>query len=126
MTSPVEQSQSADGWVVSFMVPGRYSLETVPQPTDPRVSIRRVPGELRAVIRYRGRWTTKLFDKKSSALLSGLKDAGIEPSGPIQFALYDAPFKPPFMRRNEVHVTVPRLPAAASDDLLARDSSLAR
>ena len=50
MTAPVQQGRSAEGWRVSFMLPSQYSLETAPMPTDPRVTVREVPGRLVAVL----------------------------------------------------------------------------
>ena len=110
MTAPVEQGSSEAGWTVSFMVPSKYSLDSVPKPTDPRIRIRQVSGELRAVLRYSGRWTSKNFAEKSAALSEALAAANVEQLGDAQIALYNAPFTPPFLRRNEIHVRVDRLP----------------
>jgi len=126
MTAPVEQAASSAGWVVSFMVPTKYTLDTVPQPTDPRVQIREVPGDLRAVLRYRGRWTDKLFNEKRKVLLATVDAAGVETLEEPQIALYDPPYKPPFMRRNEVQVMVSQVPETADDILLAERAAAVR
>ena len=52
MTVPVQQSNSAEGWRVAFMLPSKYTLETAPQPRDPRVRVREVPGRLIAALRF--------------------------------------------------------------------------
>jgi hypothetical protein len=114
MTAPVSQSLASQGWLVSFMVPSAFTMDTVPQPTDPRVAIRRVPAELRAVLRYSGRWTDKLFTSKRSELLVVLAEQGVEIAGEPQSAFYDPPYKLPFMRRNEVQAIVSALPAELS------------
>ncbi len=113
MTAPVQQAGQGDGWRVAFMLPAQYTLESAPVPKDPRVTIERVPARLVAVLRYSGRWTQRNFDKKRTALLAAIDTAGVTPAGELQSALYNPPFTPPFMRRNEVMVEVDRLPATA-------------
>ena len=113
MTVPVRQSASAAGASVTFMLPSRYTLDTAPVPTDVSVRIRQVPGRLMAVLRYSGRWTEQNFLKKSETLRQALEADSIESLGAMQSALYNAPYTPPFMRRNEVMIAVDRLPAAA-------------
>ena len=39
---------------VSFVLPPRYSLASLPQPTDARIRIRLVPGHVAAVYRFKG------------------------------------------------------------------------
>jgi hypothetical protein len=113
MTAPVEQAAAEGGWTVSFVVPRQYNLETVPLPSNPQVQIREVPGELRAVLRYSGRWTEKLFAKRKAELLELLEAAGVETLGEVNSALYNPPYLPPFLRRNEVQVVVRALPVTA-------------
>ena len=114
MTAPVEQSPAPEGWAVSFMVPSAFTIDTVPQPTDPRVRIRQVPAEVRAVLRYSGRWTDGLFASKRQELIRLLAEQGVEVDGVPQTALYDPPYKLPFMRRNEIQVRVSGTPEQAS------------
>lgn len=114
MTVPVQQANSAEGWRVAFMLPTRYTLETAPRPTDPRVRIRQVPGRLMAVLRYSGRWTERNFVVKKTTLLDTLESESVMPVGEIQSAMYDPPYMPPFMRRNEVMIEVNLLPATAT------------
>jgi hypothetical protein len=111
MTAPVEQSVAADGgYFVGFVVPSKYSARNVPQPTDPRVSIRAVPARRVAVWRYSGRWTEENFRESERQLREALRARGIPVPADAQAALarYDAPFKPGFMRRNEVHIELSR------------------
>ena len=119
MTAPVARNQTTAGESVSFMLPSKYTLETAPLPTDSRVNIRPVSSRLVAVIRYRGRWTDSNYDEQSKTLLAGVKNAGVMTIGSVQSALYDAPYVPPFMRRNEVMIEVAELPAMAEQTSLA-------
>jgi SOUL heme-binding protein len=111
MTAPVEQAAAAGGWTVAFVVPRQYNIQSVPLPSNPQVRIREVPAELRAVLRYSGRWTEKQFNRRKTELLDLLAAAGVEAVGEVGTALYNPPYMPPFLRRNEVHVTVRALPA---------------
>lgn len=43
MTDPVGQRSVQDRWAVSFMMPGSYTLETLPEPWDPKVTFVRFP-----------------------------------------------------------------------------------
>ncbi len=109
-TSAPEQTPEASGWRVGFIVPGKFTLETAPKPKSPDISIRAVPGTLMAVVRYSGRWTDKNLKQHSDELMEKLGKAGIHASGELISAAYNAPFTPPFMRRNEVMVAVDRIP----------------
>jgi len=115
MTAPVQQGESAEGWRVAFMLPTEYTLDTAPVPTDERVQIKAMPGRLMAVLRYSGRWTESNFSNKQSALRDAIDGESIDRIGEFQSALYNPPYTPPFMRRNEVMVEVNRVPAAAQE-----------
>lgn len=104
MTAPVEQA-SVDGvYRVGFIVPRKFTRETVPRPIDPRVSIREVPARTVAVWRYSGRWTEDNFREHERELRALLARKGLraESGDSAIIARYDAPFMPWFMRRNEV------------------------
>ena len=102
MTAPVGQQHSDEGWVVSFMMPSHYTLESLPQPTDPKITLRRVPARRIAVVRYSGFWSEKGYLKQKSELAEWIRKLGLKISGDPVWARYDPPFMPWFMRRNEV------------------------
>jgi len=54
MTAPVGQRSVQDHWAVSFMMPASYTLETLPEPEDPKVTLRQVPARRMAAVRYSG------------------------------------------------------------------------
>ena len=112
MTAPVQQTANEEGWKIAFVVPSEFNWDTVPQPTNPEVYLRAVAGEIVAVNRYSGRWTDKNLARRTEELLQALERAGIQPVGNVVSASYNAPFVPPFMRRNEVMVTVDRVPSS--------------
>ncbi len=111
MTAPVQQTPSPSGWKIAFIVPAEFTQQTAPVPANPEVAIHAVPSQLIAVIRYSGRWTDKNIKQHREELLQKLTADGINTSGEVMSAAYNAPFTPPFMRRNEVMVVVDRVPA---------------
>ncbi len=104
MTAPVEQVRAGDTYRVAFVVPRKYTRETVPQPTDPAVRIRETPARTVAVWRYSGRWTEENFREHERDLRAKIAALGLKsvPGDSAIIARYDAPFIPWFMRRNEV------------------------
>jgi hypothetical protein len=102
MTAPVQQQQEAGRWRVSFVMPSEYTLETIPQPMDERISIRQAPGGLVAAVRYSGTWSRKRYEEKRVLLEEFIRKQGLEKVGEPVFARYNPPFTPWFLRRNEI------------------------
>ena len=102
MTSPV----FSDSGSMSFMVPSEYDAETVPGPTDERVSINTVPERVVATIRFRGFAWKDSVRKQTEKLLSWLESEGIKAKGGPFLMQYNPPFVPGFLRRNEVGVEI--------------------
>ncbi|GAB3440243.1 heme-binding protein [Phycicoccus ginsengisoli] len=109
MTAPVVQQESGrDGtgssFTVGFVLPSSLTAQTAPEPTDQRVSLRAVPPSLTAAIRYSGRWSGSAFEMHRDRLLRSVEEAGLAVVGAPRWLRYDPPFKPWFLRRNEVVV----------------------
>jgi effector-binding domain-containing protein len=105
MTAPVNQVRTSDGvWLVSFVMPKSYTLETLPVPNDPEVYFKTVPARKVMAIRFSGRWTETSFTQHESKLLAAVKKNGLKSTGSPWTARYDPPFMPGFMRRNEVMI----------------------
>ncbi len=106
MTAPVNQQKSEDKWVVSFLVPSKYTMETIPEPLDPNVTIREVPAQEIATVRYSGTWSRKRYESHKSKLEQFISDKELQITGEATFARYDPPFQLWFLRRNEVLIPV--------------------
>lgn len=110
MTAPVVQrprsATEGDAYVLSFVMPSGYTMETLPEPTDPRVRIRQEPAKWMAARRYSGRWTEANYREHETALLRSVGEAGLTPISAPVYARYNSPFSPWFLRRNEVMVEV--------------------
>ncbi|MBT8450757.1 MAG: heme-binding protein [Deltaproteobacteria bacterium] len=102
MTSPVTQEKVGDEFVVQFMMPSEYTIEELPEPDDTRISFRQVPARTFAAVKYSGSWSQGNYQKHLALLLDELRSAGYEAIGEPIWARYDAPFKPWFLRRNEI------------------------
>jgi len=107
MTSPVLTDFSDEGYM-AFVMPQEFNLEDIPQPLDNRVKIEEVPGRIVAVLRFSGSWSEDRFEAKRKELLEELARAKIKPKGDVFTMLYNPPFTPSFLRRNEVAIEVER------------------
>jgi hypothetical protein len=103
MTAPVVQVENGSGdQVVSFVLPSSMTLETAPVPANPNVRVRELPGRLAAAMRYSGRWTEAGYRRRLAQLKTDMVRVGLHPGGTARFARFDPPFKPWFLRHNEV------------------------
>ncbi len=106
MTAPVGQQRAEGGWVVSFTMPASYTLETLPEPADPKVKLRTVPGCRMAAVLYSGVWSEKRYLRYKQELETWLKANGCSVLGEAVWARYNPPFTPWFLRRNEILIPV--------------------
>jgi hypothetical protein len=93
-------------YLITFVMPSEFTLETLPKPKDDRVHLKEIPGKLVAAKTYSGSWSREKYLKHEAALMEGLKEAGYEVIGEPIFARYNSPFTLPLLRRNEVLVGV--------------------
>ena len=106
MTAPVETARGAAGTRMPFFLPVRFKRETAPAPTDSHVRIVEVAGETLAVLRFSWVAPDAEVARRRDALLRALEASGWEPGSEVVTLFYDAPFKLPFVRRNEIAVPV--------------------
>jgi hypothetical protein len=106
MTAPVSQQRVQEKWAVSFMMPAAYTLETLPVPSNPAVTLRQVPARRMAVVRYSGFWSEARYLEHKLKLESWIRAKGLTAAGDPVWARYNPPFTPWFMRRNEILIPV--------------------
>lgn len=108
MTAPVvqEESDRPGCWLVRFVMPAGFTAATLPEPADPRVRTREIPEQLAAAVRFSGRGTAAAFDRRATELGRAVTAARLHPVGAIRYARYDPPWRPWFLRRNEVVLPV--------------------
>ena len=106
MTAPVTQAEAPGGYLVQFVLPKSVTLASAPEPVDPRVQLREVPGSRVAVIRYSGFWSQANYDEHLGKLQAALRAAQLPWAGEPTLSRYDPPFTPWFLRRNEIWLTL--------------------
>jgi hypothetical protein len=106
MTAPVNQYQSGGKFIVSFIMPSKYTLESLPEPLDDMVVLRKVESTKSAAVRYSGSWGKKKYELQKKLLEEFIRNKGLKITGDAIFARYDPPFQLPFLRRNEVLIPV--------------------
>jgi hypothetical protein len=111
MTAPVTQTPKAgDAWTIRFIMPSKYTIETLPEPQNADIRLVEIPAKLRAAIRFSGVATDDLIAGKQAELQAWMKAQGIQSIGPPAYAYYNDPFTPGFLRRNEVMFDVAQTP----------------
>lgn len=106
MTAPVLQSGGDGQWVIRFIMPRGSTLETMPQPNNPKVHLHAIAPARMAVIRFSGRARQDNIAAGTLALQAFIKAHHLHPVGPISLAQYDPPWKLWFLRRNELMIPI--------------------
>jgi SOUL heme-binding protein len=106
MTAPVNLSKSEGGFVVQFIMPSKYTRETLPEPVDSRVAIVEMPPRSVAVYSYSGSWSEQRYKTKLAEFQELLKKENIKSKGEAVFARFNSPFQLWFLRRNEIWLEV--------------------
>lgn len=119
MTTPVTMEAAADaGHWVAFTMPSKYTIETLPKPTNEEVKLEARPGYTAAAITFNGWGGMERMREHEDLLRACLKRDGIEVSGNPIYARYDPPWTVPIFRKNEVILPVklaaPAAPTPAS------------
>ena len=107
MTAPVtEEDSGKHKYRISFTMPSKYTLDTLPEPDDNRIIFKEIKNQKMAVLRFRGRVNHKLANKEMEELKEWLDKEGIKPKSNYIVAQYNNPAVPGFFRRNEVMVEI--------------------
>lgn len=102
MTAPVLQSGTDNKWVVQFVMPSEYTMQTLPKPNNAAVKIKEIPSKRFAVIRFSGFATSDALQAQTEALKQFMVTKNLKAPSSVQYAFYNPPWTLPFMRRNEV------------------------
>lgn len=110
MTVPVAQTPEAtdkgETWMVSFMMPARYTTETLPAPRDGHIRLVPAGPSRRLVERFSGIPGTESLAERAEALRTWAEAQGYEILAGPHYYFYDAPLTLPWKRRNEVAFTI--------------------
>ena len=102
MTAPVVTHRDK----MSFIMPKRYNLESLPKPLNAQIEIDQVQRSIVAVIRFSGFTSPKKMDEEAEKLLMALESNEIRTKGEPFLMRYNPPWTLPFLRRNEVAIEV--------------------
>lgn len=127
MATPVSQEEAGPGlWRVRFLMPDSYTLETLPEPNDPDITIVDLRPETLAVIRFSGSRAPSAVHEATNELLAVIGDSHWQVSGRPTAFFYDPPWTLCFLRRNEVAVSVKSDGATSGLDSLPQRGEAAR
>jgi hypothetical protein len=118
MTAPVVQEpfvtddsgttqDLADAYWLAFTMPSEHALDDLPQPSDDRVELVRLPEQYLAVLTYKGSWSEERYRQHEAKLILALSEnEAWAPAGEPLWARYNSPMTPWFMRENDVAIVV--------------------
>lgn len=109
MTAPVGVQHASKGWKVYFVMPSQHTLETLPKPNNPLVSIKKIPSQKLAVVRFSGLVNEEKMVKKVAELTHWIENKKLIMLGTPELARYNPPWTLPFLRRNEVLIEVEKV-----------------
>jgi SOUL heme-binding protein len=102
MTAPVTQTLANGSWTIRFIMPSKYSLETLPKAAGDDVRLSNLPATLRAAIQFSGVATDASIAEHEEKLKVWLAAHSKIIRGEPTYAYYNDPFTPGPLRRNEV------------------------
>lgn len=102
MTIPVGEKH----YIVSFIMPEKYTLESLPEPNNKAITFKPVSAHRAAALRFNGRLNYKKFMGKDKELRVALGIDKILPKSNSISAQYDPPWVPGFLRRNEILIDI--------------------
>ncbi|NCW94633.1 MAG: heme-binding protein [Actinobacteria bacterium] len=83
-------------------MPAEMKLSDLPSPKNSKVSLRTVPEHISAALGFNGVTTSSKIQEKEAELREALAKEGLTPLGALRIARFDPPWKPGFLRYNEV------------------------
>jgi hypothetical protein len=110
MTAPVVMQQKEENqtetYTMSFMMPSKYTLDTLPNPNNPGIELHRVPERKVAAFRFSLIANVDRIEKKTEELKMALRRDGFDTISEPAIARYNAPFSNPLLRRNEILIEI--------------------
>lgn len=104
-TGLLEENSGNDGCrTLRAFLPRDLALDGIPEPEDVQVSLRVLPEQTVVARRFSGSRHPQDLDREKQALMSALAATHWWPRAEPIVYLYDPPWTPPVLRRNEVAV----------------------
>jgi hypothetical protein len=83
-------------------MPEGMTVADLPNPGSSKVTLRTLAEQLAAALPFTGMTTTSKIQEKESELRLALTNESLTPIGTLRIARFDPPWKPGFLRYNEV------------------------
>ena len=107
MTVPVATSKVMDNkYRVTFTMPSKYSMETLPKPVNKNVRLVEVKSHEVLVIKFSGYTSDDKVNRKTEELKTWAAKNGINIKTEGTVSRYDPPWMPGLFRRNEIQFDV--------------------
>ena len=106
MTAPVQQQSTGKSWRMSFVMPSKYSMDSLPVPNNNRVRLKEILTKKFVVIEFSGTNSNENVTEHENQLMNYIEANQIKINGSPKYAFYNAPWTLPFMRRNEVMIEI--------------------
>ena len=106
MTAPVQQQSMGKSWRMSFVMPSKYRLDSLPVPNNNRVRLKEILTKKFVVIEFSGTNSNENVTENENQLMSYIEAKKIKIIGSPKYAFYNAPWTLPFLRRNEVMIEI--------------------
>lgn len=110
MTAPVIQIPvKNDQWKISFVMPSGSDITSLPISKNSEVEVKQVPQGYYACLKFSGNYSEVKLKKNLETLRSALARESIKEIGDKnnwRSARFDPPFKPSFLKRNEIQIPV--------------------
>ncbi len=105
MTAPVRMEMSEKGSAMSFVMPEKYNMTSLPKPKDATVEIKQSEPVYAAVITFGGYANDEKINYYNNKLVALLEKNKIKIIGRFNFLGYNAPFQ--FIgRKNEISIPI--------------------
>lgn len=110
MTAPVLQVPVKNNlWKISFVMPSDSNISSLPIDNNAEVEIKQLPQSFYACLRFTGNYAQEKLEKnikllKNALLRESIPEIGFDNNW--RSARFDPPFKPSFLKRNEVQIPV--------------------
>ena len=106
MTAPVQQQSTGKSWQMSFVMPSKYSMDSLPKPNNDRVRLKEILTTKFVVVDFSGTNSNENIAEHEKQLLNYIEANKLKITGSPKYAFYNAPWTLPFMRRNEVMIEI--------------------
>ncbi|WP_350558829.1 heme-binding protein [Psychrobacter sp. CAL346-MNA-CIBAN-0220] len=104
MTAPVSMQQDNGKWRVQFVMPSHYTMQTLPKPNNPDITITKLPVQTYGIIKFSGLAGPQKVAEKTQILSTWMQSQKLTVIGTPELARYNPPWTLPFMRRNEIMI----------------------